>query len=203
MREIKTSGLWTSGNIKICLLAACFLSQHRKEQGSQDLEFLERVEDEKSKGEICRVNGVISLCFGLFFFFFEKIDDGGGFLFQICRGMWQNCKLPTQIPLTSWRKPGICWLFNTRLTKTIRLRWNSEPRRFDVVYTQTKVRGSSHMISNIIRSQTRKSQIYRSDQIPRGQSCVLEPVSRKSRKLFGSEKPFVKIRPAYSVKLVF
>ena len=29
------------------------------------------------------------------------------------------------------------------------------------------------------------------------------PVSRKSRKLFGSEKPFVKLRPAYSVKLVF
>ena len=31
----------------------------------------------------------------------------------------------------------------------------------------------------------------------------LGPVSRKSRKLFGSEKPFVKLRPAYSVKLVF
>ena len=31
----------------------------------------------------------------------------------------------------------------------------------------------------------------------------LGPVSRKSRKLFGSEKPFVKVRPAYSVKLVF
>ena len=29
------------------------------------------------------------------------------------------------------------------------------------------------------------------------------PVSRKSRKLFGPEKPFVKFRPAYSVKLVF
>ena len=29
------------------------------------------------------------------------------------------------------------------------------------------------------------------------------PVSRKSRKLFGTEKPFVKLRPAYSVKLVF
>ena len=28
-------------------------------------------------------------------------------------------------------------------------------------------------------------------------------VSRKSRKLFGPEKPFVKLRPAYSVKLVF
>ena len=28
------------------------------------------------------------------------------------------------------------------------------------------------------------------------------PVSRKSRKLFGPEKPFVKLRPAYSVKLV-
>ena len=29
------------------------------------------------------------------------------------------------------------------------------------------------------------------------------PVSRKSRKLFGSEKPFVNLRPAYSIKLVF
>ena len=32
---------------------------------------------------------------------------------------------------------------------------------------------------------------------------ALGPVSRKSRKLFGPEKPFVKFRPAYSVKLVF
>ena len=31
----------------------------------------------------------------------------------------------------------------------------------------------------------------------------LGPVSRKSRKLFGPEKPFVKLWPAYSVKLVF
>ena len=30
-----------------------------------------------------------------------------------------------------------------------------------------------------------------------------EPVSRKSRELFGPEKPFVKLRSAYSVKLVF
>jgi len=29
------------------------------------------------------------------------------------------------------------------------------------------------------------------------------PVSRKSREHFGPEKPFVKLRPAYSVKLVF
>ena len=29
------------------------------------------------------------------------------------------------------------------------------------------------------------------------------PVSRKSRELFGPEKPFVKLRPAYSLKLVF
>ena len=29
------------------------------------------------------------------------------------------------------------------------------------------------------------------------------PVSVKSRKLFGPEKPFVKLRPAYSVKMVF
>ena len=32
---------------------------------------------------------------------------------------------------------------------------------------------------------------------------MLGPVSRKSRELFGPEKPFVKLRPAYSVKLVF
>ena len=32
---------------------------------------------------------------------------------------------------------------------------------------------------------------------------VLGPVSRKSRELFGPEKRFVKLRPAYSVKLVF
>ena len=29
------------------------------------------------------------------------------------------------------------------------------------------------------------------------------PVSRKPRELFGPEKPFVKVRPAYSVKLIF
>ena len=32
---------------------------------------------------------------------------------------------------------------------------------------------------------------------------TLGPVSQKSRKLFGLEKPFVKLRPAYSVKQVF
>ena len=32
---------------------------------------------------------------------------------------------------------------------------------------------------------------------------VQGPVSRKSRELFGPEKPFVKLRPAYSVKPVF
>ena len=31
----------------------------------------------------------------------------------------------------------------------------------------------------------------------------LEPVSRKSRNLFVPEKPFIKLRLAYSVKLVF
>jgi len=29
------------------------------------------------------------------------------------------------------------------------------------------------------------------------------PVSRKSRELSGPEKPFVKLRPAYSIKLIF
>ena len=32
---------------------------------------------------------------------------------------------------------------------------------------------------------------------------VLGPVSQKSREVCGPEKPFVKVRPAYSVKLVF
>ena len=32
---------------------------------------------------------------------------------------------------------------------------------------------------------------------------LLGPVSRKSRELFGPEKPFVKLVPAFSVKLVF
>ena len=32
---------------------------------------------------------------------------------------------------------------------------------------------------------------------------TFRPVSRKSRELFGPEKPFVKLRPAFSVKLVF
>ena len=36
-----------------------------------------------------------------------------------------------------------------------------------------------------------------------GSNPVLGPVSRKSRELFGPEKPFVNVRPAYSVKLVF
>ena len=31
----------------------------------------------------------------------------------------------------------------------------------------------------------------------------LGPVSRKSRELFGPKKPFIKVRPTYSVKLVF
>ena len=35
------------------------------------------------------------------------------------------------------------------------------------------------------------------------ESSGLGPVSRKSRELFGPEKPFVKLRPAYSLKLVF
>ena len=33
--------------------------------------------------------------------------------------------------------------------------------------------------------------------------AFLGPVSRKPRELFGPEKPVVKLRPAYSVKLVF
>ena len=33
--------------------------------------------------------------------------------------------------------------------------------------------------------------------------CPLGPVSRKSRELFVPEKPFVKLRPTYSARLVF
>ena len=35
------------------------------------------------------------------------------------------------------------------------------------------------------------------------ETSVLGPVSRKSRKVFGPEKPFLKLRPPYTVKLVF
>jgi len=36
-----------------------------------------------------------------------------------------------------------------------------------------------------------------------GKERVQGPVSRKSRKRFGAEKPFLKLRPAYIVKVVF
>ena len=39
--------------------------------------------------------------------------------------------------------------------------------------------------------------------ILKGRYEPLGPVTRKSLELFGPEKPFVKVRPAYSVKLVF
>ena len=48
-------------------------------------------------------------------------------------------------------------------------------------------------------------QIDPEEQLPSGCTCStwhLGPVSRKSRQLFGPEKPFVKLQPAYSVKLV-
>ena len=41
------------------------------------------------------------------------------------------------------------------------------------------------------------------DQSWSGTFAVLGPVSRKCRELFGPEKPFVKLRPAYSIKVVF
>ena len=46
----------------------------------------------------------------------------------------------------------------------------------------------------------------RTRNIPEKQAPLREdqgPVSRKSRELFGPEKPFVKPRPTFSVKLVF
>ena len=47
-------------------------------------------------------------------------------------------------------------------------------------------------------------QSYEKETIDNNCSCSsLGPVSRKSRKFFGPEKPFVKLRPAYSLNLVF
>ena len=46
----------------------------------------------------------------------------------------------------------------------------------------------------MLLEQLRKKDLKNSD---------LGPVSRTSRELFGPEKPFVKLRPAYSVKLIF
>ena len=46
----------------------------------------------------------------------------------------------------------------------------------------------------MLLEQLRKKDLKKSD---------LAPVSRTSRELFGPEKPVVKLRPAYSVKLVF
>ena len=47
-------------------------------------------------------------------------------------------------------------------------------------------------------------QSYEKETIDNNCSCSsLGPVSRKSRKFFGPEKQFVKLRPAYSLKLVF
>ena len=46
----------------------------------------------------------------------------------------------------------------------------------------------------MLLEQLRKKDLKNSD---------LGPVSRASRELFGPEKPFVKLRPAYSVKLIF
>ena len=39
--------------------------------------------------------------------------------------------------------------------------------------------------------------------VPLTSNSGLGPVSRKSRKLFGPEEPFVRLRSAYSVKLIF
>ena len=49
-----------------------------------------------------------------------------------------------------------------------------------------------------------KELLFEPDKLPGlSRKGPLGPVSRKSRKLFGPEKPFVKLRPAYSAKLVF
>ena len=49
----------------------------------------------------------------------------------------------------------------------------------------------------------RAARLPSSNRRGKGASLVQRPVSRKSRKLFASEKLFVKLRLAYSVKLVF
>ena len=51
----------------------------------------------------------------------------------------------------------------------------------------------------IVKSEAKRR--YQSDPIRSDPIRILGPVSRKSRKLFGPEKPFVKLQAAYSVKL--
>ena len=53
---------------------------------------------------------------------------------------------------------------------------------------------------------SRHKVLYSDPLSPRASSClfrVLGPVSRNYRKVLGPEEPFLKLRPAYSVKLVF
>ena len=58
------------------------------------------------------------------------------------------------------------------------------------------VTSSSYSLAELVRSICRLAH-------PAGQFCHQGAVSRMSQELFGPEKPFVKLRPAYSVKLVF
>ena len=58
------------------------------------------------------------------------------------------------------------------------------------------VTSSSYSLAELVHSICRLAH-------PAGQFCHQGAVSRTSRELFGPEKPFVKLRPAYSVKLVF
>ena len=56
----------------------------------------------------------------------------------------------------------------------------------------------SGFIARLVRASHRYREVTGANSVE-----VQEPVSRKSRKLFGPVKPFVELRPAYSVKLVF
>ena len=72
---------------------------------------------------------------------------------------------------------------------------------------RTKQEQAAHSNNNCVKMRTRRPFfISYGAGLVKALVCYqsdLEPVSRKSRELFGPEKLFVKVRPAYSVKLVF
>ena len=63
--------------------------------------------------------------------------------------------------------------------------------------------GATKLISNFNTRARTHAQVYVWAHTTTLLCKGLGPVSRKSRKLSGPEKPFVKLRAAYSVKLVF
>ena len=63
-------------------------------------------------------------------------------------------------------------------------------------FESQKQSGSHQMLKCMFK---RLKSILQRERVNGDQACV----SQKTRKLYGPEKPFVKLRPAYSVKLVF